>query len=86
MEIASDSGPGLEVPWREPIPWLENLNKALGTLVEVPADDRRHAHVFAALERNDRPKHCKPEEQDRGQFVGPHERLVKDVSARHSHE
>jgi tripartite ATP-independent transporter DctM subunit len=37
MEIASDSGPGLEVPWREPIPWLENLNKALGTLVEVPA-------------------------------------------------
>jgi TRAP-type C4-dicarboxylate transport system permease small subunit len=37
MEIASDAGPGLEVPWREPIPWLEKLNKALGTLVEIPA-------------------------------------------------
>jgi tripartite ATP-independent transporter DctM subunit len=37
MEIASDSGPGLEVPWREPIAWLEKLNKAVGTLVEIPA-------------------------------------------------
>ena len=37
MEIASDAGPGLEVPWREPIPWLEKLNKALATLVEIPA-------------------------------------------------
>ena len=37
MEIASDAGPGLEVPWREPIPWLEKLNKALAILVEVPA-------------------------------------------------
>ena len=37
MEIASDAGPGLDVPWREPIPWLEKLNKALAILVEVPA-------------------------------------------------
>ena len=28
------------------------------------ADDRRHAHVFAALQRNDRTEHREPEEED----------------------
>jgi tripartite ATP-independent transporter DctM subunit len=37
MDIASDSGPGLETPRRDPIPWLEQLNRIIGTLVEVPA-------------------------------------------------
>src|SRR6185436_19774249 len=37
MDIPSDSGPALEVSRREPIAWLEHLNKAIATLVEVPA-------------------------------------------------
>jgi tripartite ATP-independent transporter DctM subunit len=37
MDIPSDSGPALEAPRREPIAWLEHLNKAIATLVEVPA-------------------------------------------------
>ena len=37
MEIPSDVGPPLEAPRREPIAWLERLNKILGTLVEIPA-------------------------------------------------
>jgi tripartite ATP-independent transporter DctM subunit len=37
MDIPSDAGPALDVARREPIRWLENLNKAIGTLIEVPA-------------------------------------------------
>jgi tripartite ATP-independent transporter DctM subunit len=37
MDIPSDAGPALDVPRREPIAWLETLNKAVGTLVEIPA-------------------------------------------------
>jgi hypothetical protein len=35
--IPSDAGPPSEAARHEPIAWLEKLNKALGTLVEVPA-------------------------------------------------
>jgi tripartite ATP-independent transporter DctM subunit len=31
------TGHDLDAPHREPIPWLEHLNKAIGTLVEIPA-------------------------------------------------
>jgi tripartite ATP-independent transporter DctM subunit len=31
------TGHDLDAPHREPIPWLEQLNKAIGTLVEIPA-------------------------------------------------
>ena len=37
MDIPSDADPALDAARREPIPWLEKLNKALGTLIEVPA-------------------------------------------------
>src|SRR5678815_1988022 len=37
MDIPSDAGPALDAARREPIPWLEKLNRALGKLVEVPA-------------------------------------------------
>ena len=41
------------------------------------ADKRRHAHVLAAPEGDDRAQHRQPQEQDRGQFVRPDERLVE---------
>ena len=44
------------------------------------ADDRCHAHVFATLEGNDRAQHGEPQEQDRSEFIRPHDRLVKDVT------
>ena len=37
MDIPSDAGSALEAERREPIAWLETLNRALATLVEVPA-------------------------------------------------
>ena len=37
MEIPSAAATPLEAPRREPIAWLERLNKILGTLVEIPA-------------------------------------------------
>jgi len=37
MDIPSDAGAALDVARREPIPWLENFNKAIGTLIEIPA-------------------------------------------------
>ena len=44
------------------------------------ADERRHAHVLAAPERDDRAQHGEPEEQDRGQLVRPDERRVEHVA------
>src|ERR1044071_1091948 len=49
MEIPSDAALPLEVARREPIAWLENLNKALGTLVEVPAAFLVWAEVVGLL-------------------------------------
>ena len=43
-------------------------------------DQRGHAHVFAAPERDDRAQHGQPEEQDGCEFVGPHQRRVQDVA------
>ena len=37
MDIPSDAGPALEVERREPIVWLERLNRTIGTLIEIPA-------------------------------------------------
>ena len=37
MEIPCDAGPAFEAPRREPIAWLEMLNRIVATLVEVPA-------------------------------------------------
>ena len=37
MTIPSDAGPAFEAVRREPIAWLEKLNKAVGMLVEIPA-------------------------------------------------
>ena len=37
MEIPSDAATPPEAPRREPIAWLERLNKILATLVEIPA-------------------------------------------------
>src|SRR6476620_6206119 len=37
MEIPSDAALHVEGARREPIAWLETLNKALATLVEIPA-------------------------------------------------
>ena len=37
MDIPSDAGPALEVERREPIVWLERLNRIIGTLIEIPA-------------------------------------------------
>ena len=37
MDIPSDAGAALDVARREPIPWLENFNKSIGTLIEIPA-------------------------------------------------
>src|SRR4051794_15538233 len=31
------TGHDLDAPHRKPIPWLEKLNKGIGTLVEIPA-------------------------------------------------
>ena len=50
------------------------------------ADDRRHAHMFAALERQHRAEHRQPQEQDAGEFVGPDERLVQKIPRRHAGE
>ena len=44
------------------------------------ADEGRHPHVLATLERHDGPQHGEPEEQHRGQLVRPDDRLVKDVA------
>lgn len=38
IDISSETtGPALDAPRREPVPWLEHLNKVIGTLVEIPA-------------------------------------------------
>ena len=37
MEIPSDATSAVEGERREPIAWLEKLNRALGTLIEIPA-------------------------------------------------
>src|SRR5262245_30558153 len=37
MDIPSDAVSAVAAARREPIPWLEKLNRGLGTLVEVPA-------------------------------------------------
>ena len=50
------------------------------------ADDRGHAHVLAALERDDRAQHGEPEEQDAGQLVRPDDRLVEDVAGQDAGE
>src|SRR5450432_2759542 len=40
----------------------------------------RHAHVLAAAERDRRAEHREPQEQDRGQFVRPDQRLVQHIA------
>ena len=50
------------------------------------ADDGRHAHVLAALEGDHRTQHGEPQEQDRGQLVRPHDRLVEDVAGQDAGE
>ena len=37
MDFPSDAGPALEAERREPIVWLERLNRIVGTLIEIPA-------------------------------------------------
>ena len=49
MEISSDAGPALDPPRREPVAWLETLNRAIGTLVEVPAALLVFAEVIVLL-------------------------------------
>jgi len=41
------------------------------------ADDRGHAHVLAALEGDHRAQHSKPQKQDAGQLVRPHDGLAR---------
>ena len=43
---------------------------------------RRQPHVLAAAQGDDGAEHRQPQEEDRGEFVRPHERRVEDV-ARH---
>ncbi|MFK4496388.1 hypothetical protein ABIF86_000679 [Bradyrhizobium japonicum] len=45
------------------------------------ADDGGHPHVLAALERNHRPEHGEPEEENAGKLVGPDDRRAEYVSA-----
>ena len=37
MDIPSDAGSAVDAELREPILWLEKLNKIIGTLIEIPA-------------------------------------------------
>ena len=50
------------------------------------ADDGGHAHVLAAAQCHHRTQHRQPQEQDRGQLVGPEERPVEDVARDHAGE
>ena len=43
-------------------------------------DERHHAQVLAAPERERAAEHRKPQEQDRGQLIGPHQRAVEHVA------
>ena len=47
-----------------------------------PADDGGHAHVLAAAQCHHRTQHRQPDEENRGEFVRPEDRLVENV-ARH---
>jgi hypothetical protein len=42
--------------------------------------------VFAALERDHRAEHCKPQEQDSGEFVRPDQRLLEKIARRNTGE
>ena len=53
---------------------------------DARADQRRHAHVLAAAERDHGAEHREPEEQDGGELVRPDERLVEDVARDHAGE
>ncbi len=43
-------------------------------------DHRGHSHVFGTAKRDRGPRHRKPQEQDRGQFVRPDQRLTQAIA------
>jgi hypothetical protein len=45
---------------------------------------RGHAHVLGTAKRHRRSQHRKPQEQDRGQFIRPDQRLVQPVARHHA--
>ena len=47
-----------------------------------PRHQPGHPHVLAALQRQHGPQHRQPQEQDRGQFVRPHQRRMEDIPRR----
>ena len=49
-------------------------------------DDRIHAQVFAAPDRKRGAEHAEPQENRRGQFVGPDQRPMHDVARDHADE
>jgi len=49
MDIPSDGGSAVDAERREPIPWLEKLNKVIGTLIEIPAAILVLAEVIVLL-------------------------------------
>ena len=44
------------------------------------SDQRRHPHVFAALESDDCAKHRQPQEENAGKFVRPDEGLLEKIA------
>ena len=44
------------------------------------ADEGGHPHVLAAAQRHDRAEHREPDEEDRGEFVRPDQRVVQRIA------
>ena len=44
------------------------------------AHDRGHAHMLVAAQRDRRAQHGEPQEEDRGELVGPDERVIEHVT------
>jgi len=59
---------------------FEGFEKGLERRADA-RDDAGHAHMLAPPQRNDCAEHGKPEEQDRGEFVGPDDRMMEQARA-----
>jgi hypothetical protein len=62
--------------------WLSERAQPGGQAV----DDRIHAQVLAAPDRERRAEHAEPQENRRRQLVGPDERAMQDVAGDHAEE
>jgi hypothetical protein len=63
----------------------EGVEQRAGVRLDL-VDQRRHAHVLTAAQRDDRAQHGQPQEHDGGQLVRPDQRRMEDVARDHAGE